>query len=159
MTGFVRRVIWLVGAAVMVWSLSGCASDMVYSDSEPIDPTGWSMYRVVQFDAPVDTGCYSIDILVRSTEEYAYQNLWLFVETRIGNRILGTDTVQGFLSDNFGRRLGQGIGSKLTDYVALKDSVALADTTYTFLIRHGMRTDTLRGISDVGVTIITKSEE
>lgn len=133
--------------------LMGCSSDIVYSDSQTIYRAEWTVGNSLTFNAPTEAGTYSIDVLLRSTSQYEFQNIWLFVDTQIGDSILQTDTIEGRLSDNFGRRLGQGIGSTLTDYVSLHDSIALADTTYRFTVRHGMRVDTLQGISDVGITI------
>lgn len=140
-------------AATVAAVLCSCSGDIAYSDTAGIGRDGWAADRIVSFDAQVKPGVYDIDLLVRSTEKYEYQNIWLFVDTKIDGVTVKTDTVEGFLSDNFGRRLGQGIGSKLTDYVALADSVSMTDSAYTFSIRHGMRVDTLHGITDIGITI------
>lgn len=144
----IKRVV--LGAAIC---MASCSSDIVYTDTQHIDHEEWAADNYITFDAPVLYGLYSIDIMLRSTEKYEYQNIWLFIDTKAGDTILTTDTVEMWLSDNFGRRLGQGIGSILTDHIRMNDSITLADSTYQFVVRHGMRTDTLQGISDVGITI------
>lgn len=137
----------------LVCTISSCSSNIIFTDIRHMENDQWLISDTATFSTHTAKGYYNIDILVRSTERYKYQNLWLFIKTTQADSIVSVDTIQGFLSDNFGRRLGQGIGSKLTDYIRLADTIQLADTTYTFQIQHGMRTDTLCGISDIGITI------
>lgn len=142
-------------AAILLGTVS-CSDGTVYSEAKETNPAAWAIADEVQFEADIDAGTYRMDLLVRSNEQYAFQNLWLFVDTKIGNTLMKTDTIEGYLSDNFGRRTGQGIGSKRTNMFVVSDSVVLADTTYRFTVRHGMRTDQLIGITDIGIVISNK---
>lgn len=148
-----KRIATAATSLMTMLLMVGCSTDIVYTDSQDIDRDGWSVNTVAQFEAEVESGVYDIDLLVQSSANYKYQNLWLFVETAIGDSVVRTDTIEGFLSDNYGRRLGQGIGSVRTDYIILSDSIQLIDTTYTFRIRHGMRAEQLEGVSQIGITL------
>ena len=155
----ISNILQLLVLTVTIMAFTSCSSDVVYTDTAEVNVDGWGITEKASFDAEIKAGIYDVAILIRSTEEYQYQNLWLFVDTKIGNTLMKTDTIEGYLSDNYGRRTGQGIGSKKTNLILLSDSVTMVDTTYHFEIRNGMRDVVLKGISDVGVMIKPRKEE
>ncbi|MDR0333572.1 MAG: gliding motility lipoprotein GldH [Dysgonamonadaceae bacterium] len=96
----------------------------------------------------------SIELSANST--YPYQDLWLFVEHNFyTDSIFEIDSIQVFLVDEFGKRLGSGVGGLRQLSVPFTGDIAL-DTAivYEMRIRHGMRDNPLRGIEKVGVKVL-----
>lgn len=96
--------------------------------------------------APDHDRHYTVQLNIRHTENYPYQNLWLFMN----------DTLEIYLADDHGRWLGNSKNGLVEMPVLLEeDYVFSADTTY-FTIRHGMRDSLLRGVTDIMLSIYGK---
>ncbi len=129
---------------------------VVYSDCRTL-PDGWSKDSVLAFQFAIDdvNSAYQTQIIVRNTDSYPNQNLWLFVEQITPNGTTTRDTVQYFLADEFGRWRGSGIGSIYENACIYQPRVRYrAAGTYTLRVAHGMRYDTLDGIGEVGIKVV-----
>lgn len=149
----------LIFSLMILTFLASCGRDVVYEESVSVDRNGWSMDSVGNFEFEIQdtTQYYDIDLLVRNTGEYEYQNVWFFLEYVKPNMEYKTDTVQLFLADDFGRWIGSGIGSIYSATYSYKDSLKFDQKgKYLLNIRHGMRSDSLKGITDIGL-IVSKS--
>lgn len=92
---------------------------------------------------------YNVIISVRHTQQYPYQNMWLFVE-RAGEM----DTIEFYLADQRGRWLGNGFGNSREMPVLYQRAVVFpVRGEYTYRIWQGMREDDLRGVQDIGLII------
>jgi gliding motility-associated lipoprotein GldH len=64
------------------------------------------------------------------------------------------DTVQVTLANSKGKWLGNGIGNVWQNQISLLKQVKLLETgSYQVSVTQGMRHDTLKGISDIGVRV------
>lgn len=137
----------------------GCNKNNIYTGSEKVDVSGWRMDSVYsfQFDIEDTTKAYEINFLVRNTHTYKYQNLWLFITKVEPDFTSKCDTAQLFLADDFGYWIGRGIGSVYSAEYIYNDSIHFNQKgTYQYIIRHGMRTDSLEGIHDIGLSVYVK---
>lgn len=135
---------------------ASCGRDIVYEETQDIDRYGWCIDSVKRFEFEIqDTNSFcNMSFLVRNTGDYDYQNLWFFVEFVKPDMTFSEDTVQLFLADDFGKWVGSGIGSIYSATYEYRDSIRFDQTgKYLINIRHGMRTDSLQGITDIGVQI------
>lgn len=139
--------------------LFGCKTNNLYTESQKVDENGWridSAYSF-QFEIADTTKTYMLELMVRNTPTYKYQNLWLFVKKVEPNFTYINDTTQLFLADDFGNWVGNGIGSIYSAEYIYQDSVHFSQVgTYQYIIRHGMRTDSLEGIHDIGFSVYVK---
>lgn len=88
---------------------------------------------------------------LRHTAAYAYGNIWLEI---IPDLAAGTpDTLDIALADRYGRWLGSGTGPSVQKTDTIRRNFALR-RGQRLRIRHIMRTDTLDGIEQVGLTFI-----
>lgn len=145
--------------AVCACALMACER-VVYSDCRSL-PDGWSKDSVFEFPFTIDDvgGVYQTQLIVRNTDGYPNQNLWLFVEQATPNCTVRRDTVQYFLADGFGRWLGSGIGSIYENVCIYQPRVRYRSPgRYTLRVAHGMRYDRLEGISEVGVKVVRTDE-
>lgn len=144
-------------AALLVCACALMACErVVYSDCRTL-ADGWSKDSVYEFPFTIDEvdGVYQTQLIIRHTDNYSNQNLWLFVEQTTPAGTLRRDTVQYLLADEFGRWTGSGIGSIYENVCIYQQRVRYRTAgRYTLRVTHGMRYDTLDGISDVGVKIV-----
>ena len=94
-------------------------------------------------------------IYIRHTEQYPYQNMWLFVDDA-GRQ----DTIEFYLADDRGQWLGNKHNGFIEMPVLLEETKHFADTgSYTMYIAHGMRDSLLRGVTDIGLEILQNGKE
>ncbi len=139
---------------------ASCSSDIIYSEYKPIPHEGWNADSIVPFTFEItdSIGHYDIIISVRHTQQYAYQNMWLFVNgiTPTGQP---TDSIEFFVADNRGKWLGNGWGDlREMPVLYMQDVVFPRTGEYHIGIQQGMREEYLKAVNDIGV-IIQKSEQ
>lgn len=152
MKGYVYSVVFCL-CSLFMWS---CTSDVSYKRVEPIAVDGWAIEDTVCFDIPaIDTlNYYQIQCVIRHTERFKNQNVWLFSTWQQDN-IRHKDTLNIQLADPYGRWLGESSGSLFVHTSLYKDSVKFQslDTVHIALIQ-GMRTPLLKEITDVGLKVV-----
>ena len=97
---------------------------------------------------------YEIQILLRHTSQYPYQNLWLFVDEYAGDMHIQRDTIEAMLADDYGRWLGNGINRYTLPLMYEADYHFISKDNSRLTIQQGMRTEWLTGITDVGIKVI-----
>ena len=139
---------------ILVATVSSCTGGYKYSDYREVAPTGWPYGE--RFDYIV-TGRDSLitgTLMVSLTHDnsYEYSNIWLEVTVPVDSS-LTVDTVNVTLCDPYGNWYGNGMPGhyQFTDTL-LARPLTLADSS-RISVRHIMRVDTLRGISQVGISV------
>ena len=144
----------VIGLIALAVSFTSCRNDIVYSRFSPISSEKWQMDSVVRFDYTIEDAqaAYQMVIHVRHTERYPYQNMWLFVND--GHR---ADTIEFYLADDRGQWLGDKHHGFIEMPVLFEENYHFPDTgTYHLEIVHGMRGSLLRGVTDIGLEIISE---
>lgn len=126
-----------------------------YSDFVRIDSEGWAYGDTVKVRP---TRLDSVDmrrlaVAVRHDNDYPYRNLWLEVSYHTGHSTV-RDTIELMLADIYGRWLGRGFGPSYQLSQPLQARFRIPDSTEISL-RHIMRCDTLRGIEQVGIEVVS----
>jgi gliding motility-associated lipoprotein GldH len=150
---------WLVSAAVLL--LCGCADDVVFQSDAPIPDGAWSnaLKPAFTFDISDTLNKHDVYIDVRHTNDYAYSNLYLFIDLEGPGGRSKRDTVECLLADPMGRWLGKGTGFILASRT--REAKVLyklgnrfpAKGQYTIRLEQAMRDNPLPGVIDVGVSI------
>lgn len=137
-------------------ALVACNNKQLYSKFHTISPMGWQQDSILDYtiDIADSTALYDLIIVLRHTNKYPYQNFWMFVETSYGNTLLQRDTIEGYLADNYGRWIGNGINTYTLPLIYNKEMSFPCSGKYTFSIQQGMRTEYLQGITDVGLQVV-----
>lgn len=136
-------------------SLLSCNRNLVFSEFQSLPMRGWEADSVLVY-APqiVDTNStYELQIIIRHTDKYPYQNLWLFVDVKKDSTILRRDTLESFLADDRGQWIGHGMRLYELPILYLDKLYLPQCGDYEVVMQHGMREDTLPGIIDVGLQI------
>lgn len=159
-----RQKKMLKGAVVfcaLIFLLSACNSNVVYSKYQKFDNNEWAVKDKAVFDIEItDTVTLNnISLMVRHADAYPYSNLFLFVTTKYPDGKVMTDTMEVVLSDEKGKWQGSGAGDIFDFKVPIKKNVRFPLAgKYQFTFEHGMRVDPLPLIMDFGFEI-EKSKE
>jgi gliding motility-associated lipoprotein GldH len=133
-----------------------CSTKTVFTDSVSMPEHLWTLDNAAVFSPNmIDTlASNNIFFNIRTGSSYPYRNIFLFVSTTSPAGKTITDTLQYMLADETGKWLGKGIGDVHELRLPFKASVYFPlKGIYTFTIRHGMRSETLKGVYDFGLRI------
>jgi gliding motility-associated lipoprotein GldH len=151
---------YIIPVLLVVLFFSSCDSKRIFEENKKIPGEGWSSSNVIKFDVEIanlemPTNFY---INVRNADGYPYNNLFLFIKTTFPNGKMSNDTLECVLADENGKWLGKGMGDIYDNQIPFKKNVRFPEIgKYTFEIQHGMRTDIIPLIIDMGLRI-EKSE-
>lgn len=144
---------------VLALVFSACDRLLVFEQNQSISAKGWAQEEKLSFRAEInDTlGLHQIYLNVRNTTDYAYRNLYLFLDIEFPGGTLLRDTIEGILADRSGQWTGSGFGSIKSNRFLFRDQVWFPETgTYTFTLQQAMREEVLEGIADIGIRIERK---
>ncbi|MBI9034610.1 MAG: gliding motility lipoprotein GldH [Bacteroidales bacterium] len=145
--------LWILGMILTTWA---CDSNHMYDDSLSVPETGWHKDNLIQFkvEVPDTTSPYNFFLNLRNNTDYNYSNAFFFLKTTYPSGQLARDTIQIIVADHRGKWLGKGFGRIKDQQIQLRKEMTFPQQgLYIFEIQHGMRTDTLFGIEDVGIRI------
>lgn len=147
-----RKALLLVLTSLL---LVACRQDIVYTQFEAVPAAQWAADSAMVFHPVVDDSInhYQMQINIRHTDRYAYQNLWLFVDVAQDSLLLRRDTIEAQMANERGEWYGSGM-SKLTLPMIYLDDIELTQGEYTVTIQQGMREETLKGITEVGLKVV-----
>lgn len=78
----------------------------------------------------------------------------MFFHTTFPGGYATSDTLQILLAESSGKWIGSGMGKIKECRVMLQDRIRFPESgTYSFCIEQAMRTQTLKGIEDIGIRI------
>jgi len=136
--------------------LTACNKNKVFESNVTIPNMSWSMKEAVKFDFEIKSTqtAYNLFVNVRNTESYPYKNLWLFIRTKTPSGKVEVDSLDCKLADDTGKWLGDGAGEIWDNQIKFKQRVGFPETgKYTVEIQHGMRSEPLPAIMEVGLMV------
>lgn len=148
---------FILAAALMVQS---CGTIDLYEKNVSIPGYTWSSNFRPEFSFEVKdtTAAYDIYVVLRHTEKYNWNNIWLELSTRGPlDTVVRREKYELLLATN-----KQWLGSAMDDIyehrvrISPTEGVALHAGTYTFSIGHIMREDPLRHVMNIGLRVEKK---
>ena len=142
--------------AAFVFSLTSCDTNSVYNENVVIGNQAWYKDEAAHFTVDIqDTAAaYDFYINMRNTTDYRFSNLYLFLTTKFPDGKYMRDTIECILADNTGKWLGKGWGNLKETEILLNENMHFPGKgKYEFWIQQAMRTDTLKGIANVGLRV------
>lgn len=136
--------------------LSSCNDDRFYERNIGISNGEWNVNDKKIFEVVIqDTlAQYDFYINVRNSGGYPYANLFLFLNTVFPNGEVARDTLELLLAEPSGKWLGKGSGDIYDNRIMFKKGAVFPMAgSYRFEFEHGMRTETLPHIMDIGLRI------
>lgn len=132
-----------------------CDDATVYDQYQSIENASWKKDVPYDFEFEVadTTALYNLTIQIRNNNLYPYQNLWLFSTEQQANGVVNRDTIECILADDYGKWYGSGISLYQISF-PLRTGYRFPEAgKYSFSFRHGMRSDELMGIQDIGFKV------
>lgn len=137
--------------------LTSCDGTVYYSEYADIDESGWKVADSARFDLQVDDTTHLFDLLVevRNGVDYAYSNLFLFVNTTFPDGSISCDTMELPLADPSGAWLGKHSGRYVDSRYRLRGQPVRFPMkgNYHFAITNGMRDNAVKDIVHVGLRV------
>jgi gliding motility-associated lipoprotein GldH len=141
--------------------LVSCQNNIIYTSFKTLPQSGWDADSSLYYNPTItdSTANYQIQITIRHTDAYPYQNLWLFMDIYKDSLNSIQDTIECYLANERGEWLGGGL--------SIHELPLLYDDSYQFAtngeyhiaVTQGMRNDTLVGIREVGIKIIRNEQK
>ncbi|MFO7978284.1 MAG: gliding motility lipoprotein GldH [Bacteroidales bacterium] len=144
---------------VVALSWAGCQGPVVYEEHQALPPEGWPQNQKLVFQTEItDTASlHELYLDIRNTTGYEYRNLFLYLDITFPEGTILRDTIEATLAEPSGKWIGKGFGAIKTNRFLFRDQVWFPQQgTYTFILQHGMREQTLEGVSDIGIRIERK---
>lgn len=136
--------------------ITACTGGHEFSGFKDLPADGWVYGDRCDFtvDLPVQEATRHIMLSLTHDNSYPYSNLWVEMTLADPTGTLSVDTVNIEMCDPAGNWYGKGMPGhyQLSDTLT-RHPVILRDST-RLTLRHIMRVDTLRGISQVGVELV-----
>lgn len=140
--------------------VGACTENVAFQATQSMPKGIWQKDNVVNFNFEwTDTvSYYDVVIDIRNQNNYPFQNFWLFANLYNPNGEVYRDTLECVLADNSGRWIGEGMGSVHHLPVSFLQNVQFQKNGhYRLELIQGMRTDSLKGISDIGMRICSSN--
>lgn len=133
-----------------------CDQARIFEQDQDIPESGWDSKNILKYDVDITDPATPANfyINVRNADGYPYSNLYLFIKTSFPNGKMSNDTLECVLADEKGKWLGSGMGDIYDNQIPFKRNVRFPLAgKYTFEIQHGMRTEIVPLIMDIGLRI------
>jgi gliding motility-associated lipoprotein GldH len=145
----------IFGSAILFYA---CDDARIKEEWTTIEPSGWHKDSVLTFSSVVTDSSQRVNLIlgVRNTGNYPFNNLWVMITTTTPDNRVQCDTLDASLANDFGQWHGKGWGRNYTSLLYFRKNIRFPrNGNYTFTVRHGMRRDELKGISNIGFRIET----
>jgi len=136
--------------------LFSCKSDKLFEDYKTIGGAGWDKDSIAKFSFTIDKEylSYNLSVNIRNRGDYPNSNLWLFVDITAPDHTTIKDTIEYQLALPNGKWTGKGTGGIYANRFPFRENVSFPKPgEYTITIKHAMRTNPLKGISDIGLDV------
>lgn len=153
-----RKAIVIMGFLFIGIALISCDKNRYFEQDQPIAKGIWyyNDAKTFEFEIKDSLQAFNFFINVRNTVDYPYANLYVFIQSELPDGTHARDTVEFQLADYQGKWLGNGRGELRDNRFILRKNMRFKNVgDYRFLINHGMRTDSLKGITDIGIRLET----
>ncbi len=134
-----------------------CNTNILFDQNISLPQEGWHKNDAAAFNVNINDSInsFKFKLNIRNTTDYRYSNLYIFLITKLPNGNISRDTIECILANNEGKWLGKGWGNIKENNIVLKSNLRFPLTgNYKFILQQAMRVDTLKGISDMGLSIV-----
>lgn len=139
-----------------------CDGNMIFEENQTVENQVWSSddIKSFSFDVTDTISPVSIAINLRTTVDYPYSNIYMFLYSEYPDGTSNKDTLEFVLAASDGKWHGENSGTVVSfqGYIAAGGRFAKPGT-YTYKLQHAMREGELPEIVDVGILVETMEEE
>ncbi|HIP37107.1 MAG TPA: gliding motility lipoprotein GldH [Crocinitomix sp.] len=150
-----KRVNQIIFGVFFLVNIIACDSDVIYSEFQPVENNVWTYEdaKVFSFDMTEDTVPVKIFINLRTTTDYPYSNIFMYLYSYFPNGYKDKDTLEFFLAKPNGEWLGEVSGTVIENTALITKGYLIDKGKYTFKLEQAMYEDSLPEILDLGITV------
>lgn len=137
----------------LFWS---CGNDVLLDKNIEFQEEYWNVSEVFEtkFDITDTINNYNFYITLRNTDDYAYQNLFVFLTTTFPNGKSKLDTINCPLANMQGKWLGKGFAGIYDNRILYMAKRRFPlEGNYKIRMEQAMRDEDLSGVLDAGIRI------
>jgi gliding motility-associated lipoprotein GldH len=138
------------------WVLNSCDSNRVYEENFSVENNVWNYEDVKTFSFDITDTLSPLDLYVniRTTSDYQYSNLYVYLYSAYPNGYSDKDTLEFILAEQDGKWLGESSGTVIENQILISRGGRFPYSgKYTFKIQHAMREKDLPEIIDIGFRV------
>ena len=146
----------------MVNILHSCGDDSLFMDTYKFPDNKWvqNIKPTFKVSFPGDTTTYDVIFTLRSTTDYAYNNIWLYIttsgpeckEVNDSKSIIGKNPVEIKMAKDNGEWIGNKSGTYV-DHRLLFRQRHFCKGAYTFKVEQAVTIGTLNDLSDLTIEV------
>lgn len=133
-----------------------CGTNNVFERTERFASHEWmaSQEPLMKFEIADTSSFYNIYVVIRHTDAYRYNNIWLNITTQSPNDTPRTQLLDISLADNTKGWLGSGMDDIFDRRARITQApIRLKKGTYTFKLQQAMREDPLAYVLSAGIRV------
>ena len=153
-----------IGAFILLaisLGFASCDSNMIYEENLAVADNIWNNDDIKTFEFDITDTMSPVNIFVnlRTTIDYQYSNIYVFLYSEYPNGTTNKDTLEFLLAKSDGEWYGDNSGT-VVEFKGLIASGGRFSTAgkYQFQIQHAMREKDLAEVIDVGMRIEIKED-
>ncbi|MGB1102964.1 MAG: gliding motility lipoprotein GldH [Crocinitomicaceae bacterium] len=139
-----------------------CDNNTIFDENQMVEDQVWNSEDIKSFSFDIaDTiSPVSLAVNLRTTVDYPYSNIYMFLYSEYPDGSSHKDTIEFLLAAYDGKWYGENSGTIVSfqGYIAAGGRFAKPGT-YTYKLQHAMREDNLPEIVDVGLRVETMEME
>ncbi len=140
----------LIGILILALALFSCGDEAHFQQVKDISPKGWKISDTARFSFEIkNPGKYEPVITLRTTVNYPYSNIYLFVDMLTPQGMHMLDTIEYKLAQKNGAWIGKETGSYVENNLGFPIEITKKGK-YSIAIVHGMYDEPLEEVSAIG---------
>ncbi|WP_300660400.1 gliding motility lipoprotein GldH [Fluviicola sp.] len=144
---------WIFVLLVFLYS---CGDTPLYNKSYSFKNNSWeqNVKPVFKVQIPDTTSFYTIQITIRTTTDYAYNNLWFFIHSKTPKGQVGREPIEMKIANPDGSWIGETSGTIVENTVYFKHRKFPQKGAYTFTFEQGITEQSAQNVMDISYAVI-----
>ena len=136
---------------LLAFLFSGCSEDFFYEKSYSFKDTTWSQDVKPRFIVDIDNldVAYTFTLSLRTSTEYKYSNLWVFMKTITPDGEIVREPYQIKITNEDGSWLGNKTGTIVETPLVFSNRKLPKKGKYTFVIEQGITNAEISEVQDI----------
>lgn len=153
---YYNKTLFLIFIFSILTIYLSCDKTKIFENNQTIENKQWAYNQPIIFKTIINdtTLRYNLYINVRTSENYAYQNMWVSLSTQTPKGNTMQSRIDLPLADNEGKWLGSGFGDVITTQIQVPNRIKFSEIgEYTFNLVQDMRENPLKEVLSAGMRL------
>lgn len=136
---------------VLAFALVSCGEKPMYTKAVSFKDNRWNLDQKPTFEVDIEdtTKAYNFRLILRTTTDYAYSNLWIFLKTIAPDGSEGREPYQIRIANEDGSWIGNKSGSMVETELSFAARKLPLKGKYTFIVEQAITKDEVDDVSDL----------